>query len=369
MKKTLSVLILLFLLFSFSMPALAEEASISAKAAIVYEPETGTVLYEKNIDDKMLIASTTKIMTALIALENCSLDDVVTITKESVGVEGSSLYLTAGDTYTMQELLYGLMLESGNDAASAIAIHVAGDIISFADLMNERANQIGCSNTHFTNPHGLDDETHYSSARDLALITAEALKNEDFVKIVSTKSISINSKSYTNHNKLLWMCEGVIGVKTGYTKSAGRILVSCAERNGMRLICVTLSDPNDWNDHILLYEDMFSNYKVFSTPAVDVPVGTVDVISGTSNTVSVFPANCTNLLVSPESEVDVTVLLPKFVYANITKGEIAGQLVVTKNGEQIFTTDLVYSDSVDTDTTQLLTFTDRLYREIKRLIP
>ncbi len=189
----------------------------------------------------MLIASTTKIMTALVVLENCSPDDQVKILPEYTSVEGSSMYLKAGESYTVRDLLYGMLLVSGNDAATALAYYCGGSIAGFAEMMNAKAREMGLTNSSCKNPHGLDADGHYSSAEDLAEITREAMKNELFAKIVGTKTYTIGEQTYMNHNKLLWNYDGMLGVKTGYTMAAGRSLVSCAERNGLRLICVTLS--------------------------------------------------------------------------------------------------------------------------------
>ena len=201
------------------------------------------------------MASTTKIMTALVAIENCPIDKMVTVSPEAVGVEGSSVYLKANEKISMESLLYALLLSSANDAAAAIAYEVAGGIPEFAELMNEKAKSLGLENTHFANPHGLDDAEHYTTARELALIARAALENETFSKIVSTKkkTISIHdgeeSRLLVNHNRLLFEYDDVVGVKTGYTKKCGRTLVSAAEKDGVHLIAVTLSDGNDWVDH------------------------------------------------------------------------------------------------------------------------
>jgi D-alanyl-D-alanine carboxypeptidase len=180
------------------------------------------------------------------------------IPKEAVGIEGSSMYLREGEVLTLQELLYGLMLHSGNDAATALAIYCGGTVEGFSQLMNDKAHRLGLTGTHFENPHGLDSPNHYSTARDLAVLAAYAMKNPIFARTVSTKNVRVGERSLQNHNKLLWRVEGADGVKTGYTKAAGRILVSSATRDGRRLICVTINDGNDWADHAVLLEDGFS---------------------------------------------------------------------------------------------------------------
>lgn len=261
---------------SFRLPA---PPTVSAASAIVMDADTGAVLYEEAADVQSRIASTTKIMTALVALESLLLSDEFTVPAEACNIEGSSIYLKPNQTVTIETLLYGLMLESGNDAAVALAYACCGDVEQFVQRMNETAHRLGLKNTHFDNPNGLDSPTHYSTARDLAALSAYALKNESFVQIVSTKSITRDGISMRNHNRLLWSCEGVFGIKTGYTKAAGRILVSAAQRDDRRLIVVTIRDGNDWQDHAALYDYGFSNYDrevairagqyAFSLPTMD----------------------------------------------------------------------------------------------------
>ena len=233
----------------------------SAGSLCLLDADTGEVLVEKNADHPSLIASTTKIMTALVVTERCDLDRLVTVPPEATGIEGSSMYLKTGEQLTVRELLYGLMLHSGNDAAVALALCSAGSVERFVGWMNETAQRLALTGTKFANPNGLDDENNYSTARDLAVLTRYALKNADFLQIVSTRSIRAAGRCLTNHNRLLWSLKGAIGVKTGYTRAAGRILVSAAERCGRRLIVVTINDGNDWRDHSSLYDYGFSRYQ------------------------------------------------------------------------------------------------------------
>lgn len=235
-------------------------AQISAKHAIVMDADTGNVLYAENENGRARIASTTKIMTALLVLENMDPTREITVPAEACGIEGSSLYLRPNECLTVRELLYGLMMHSGNDAAAALALCCAGCTEDFVAQMNAKARELGLNDTHFANPSGLDDPQNYSTAHDLARLTAYALQNDEFLRIVSTKSIQIGTRSLQNHNRLLRTLDGAIGVKTGYTKAAGRILVSAAERNGRRLIVVTLNDPDDWRDHARLYDECFASY-------------------------------------------------------------------------------------------------------------
>lgn len=233
-------------------PAVAEALEVSATAAVLMDADMGQVLYEKNGDRQMLIASTTKIMTALVVLEHAAPDDVITVTPDHMA-EGSSMYLRAGETVRVEELLYGLLLCSGNDAALALT-ECAGGLTPFVALMNEKAAALGMAHTSFANPNGLDADGHYSTARDMAVLAAAAVENPTFRRICSSRSVTIGQRTMENHNRLLRQVEGCIGLKTGYTRAAGRTLVSCAERDGCRLVAVTLQDGNDWADHAALYD-------------------------------------------------------------------------------------------------------------------
>ena len=233
-------------------PAVAEALEVSATAAVLMDADMGQVLYEKNGDRQMLIASTTKIMTALVVLEHAAPDDVITVTPNHMA-EGSSMYLRAGETVRVEELLYGLLLCSGNDAALALT-ECAGGLTPFVALMNEKAAALGMAHTSFANPNGLDADGHYSTARDMAVLAAAAVENPTFRRICSSRSVTIGQRTMENHNRLLRQVEGCVGLKTGYTQAAGRTLVSCTERDGCRLVAVTLQDGNDWVDHAALYD-------------------------------------------------------------------------------------------------------------------
>ena len=233
-------------------PAVAEALEVSATAAVLMDADMGQVLYEKNGDRQMLIASTTKIMTALVVLEHAAPDDVITVTPDHMA-EGSSMYLRAGETLRVEELLYGLLLCSGNDAALALT-ECAGGLTPFVALMNEKAAALGMTHTSFANPNGLDADGHYSTARDMAVLAAAAVENPTFRRICSSRSVTIGQRTMENHNRLLRQVEGCVGLKTGYTQAAGRTLVSCTERDGCRLVAVTLQDGNDWADHAALYD-------------------------------------------------------------------------------------------------------------------
>lgn len=233
-------------------PAVAEALEVSATAAVLMDADMGQVLYEKNGDRQMLIASTTKIMTALVVLEHAAPDDVITVTPNHMA-EGSSMYLRAGETVRVEELLYGLLLCSGNDAALALT-ECAGGLTPFVALMNEKAAALGMAHTSFANPNGLDADGHYSTARDMAVLAAAAVENPTFRRICSSRSVTIGQRTMENHNRLLRQVEGCVGLKTGYTQAAGRTLVSCTEQDGCRLVAVTLQDGNDWADHAALYD-------------------------------------------------------------------------------------------------------------------
>ena len=333
MRKFILVTSFLFLLLNQSAFAAEEAPSVSAQSAIVYQADCGRILYEKQADRKMLIASTTKIMTAILAIETCDLTESVLITQEMADVEGSSMYLKAGESYSVQELLYGLLLASGNDAATALAVHTAGDERAFAALMNEKAAILGMKNTSFENPHGLDGEKHYSTAKDMAVLADYAMKNDIFAKIAGTRHISIKGLTYVNHNKLLWRCDGVKGVKTGYTLAAGRTLVTCCEREGQRLICVTLSARDDWNDHQALYDWAYGRYHNQVILEKDTQY-TVPIVSGTDDTIRVEPLTDVSVFADEDDQVSYYVELPSFVFRPVRIGDYAGRIVVTVNGIQ-----------------------------------
>ena len=246
---------------------------VSARAAVLIDAASGAVLFEKNSSERLPMASTTKIMTAYVILNSLPLDRVVTVPKEATRIEGSSIYLQENEEITVETLLYGLLLESGNDAAHTLAVACAGNIPAFAEKMNQAGARMGLQNTCFQNPHGLTAEGHYTTAYELARITAAALQNPTFKAIVSTQkklAPSMDGKLtrlFLNHNKLLRYYDGAIGVKTGYTKAAGRCLVSAAERNGQTFIVVTLDDGNDWNDHTRLLDYAFENFDTLEIAA------------------------------------------------------------------------------------------------------
>ena len=325
------------------------EIDVSARSAILYEPSSGKVIYEKNSREMLPMASTTKIMTAIVAIENSDCAKIVSVSEDAVGIEGSSIYLYPGEKLSMSDLIYALMLESANDAATAIAIEIAGSVDAFAELMNRKAKELGLENTSFSNPHGLDEEGHYTTAYDLARLAGYALQNEQFKEIVSTYKRVIpmldgeGSRLLLNHNKLLKRYDGAIGVKTGYTKKSGRCLVSSAERDGMSLIAVTLNAPSDWEDHEKMLDLGFSMYKkiVLCEPGserISVPcVGSAD-----KNEVTVTNKSELSVVMrSDESDITQIVELKRFCFAPISEGEVLGKVCYYSNGVLLGESELV----------------------------
>ncbi len=320
---------------------------ISAGSAILMDGQTGRVLYSHNAEKRSLIASTTKIMTALVVCEQCNVLDRVRIPQEAVGIEGSSIYLKAGEVLTVQELLYGMMLCSGNDAAAALAIYCGGTVEGFAEMMNDKARMLGLKDSHFVNPHGLDAPDHYSTAHDLAVLADHAMENPIFAKTVSTKTVTIGGRSLRNHNKLLWQVDGADGVKTGYTKAAGRILVSSALRQGRRLICVTINDGNDWKDHKDLYQKGFADFQLYKLVTAGQVLGNIDILGGQKDRVRViaqedfyYPlaqGECPQLRFSNKS----------FVYAPVAEGEDAGFAYICLGGQAVGKVQLEFEETVE----------------------
>ena len=321
--------------------------AVSAQKAILLDCGADRVLYEKNADSRSLIASTTKIMTALLICEQCNVLDRMAIPKEAVGIEGSSIYLREGEIMTLQELLYGLMLHSGNDAATALAIYCGGTVEGFAEMMNDKAYRLGLTGTHFENPHGLDSPGHYSTAADLAKLGAYAMKNPIFAQTVSTKSVKIGQRSLTNHNKLLWRVEGAEGIKTGFTKAAGRILVSSAQRDGRRLICVTINDGNDWQDHATLLENGFSKYAVKQILKKGETVGTVELAGGLEGQVQLLAAEDFSYPLAANEKVEILLSGPGFAYAPAVQGQKGATAYLCIGDSCIGKVDAVYAETVE----------------------
>lgn len=358
MKKIISLIISLSMIFSLSCSSTFAESSIgtSARGAILIEAKSGEVLYEKNANQILQMASTTKILTTLLCLESGNLDEYFTVDSEAIKVEGSSMGLQEGDLVTKRILCYGMMLPSGNDAANATAVKIAGSQEKFAELMNNRAKEIGMNNSHFVTPSGLDDYTdlHYSTAYDMALLAREALKNPEFAQICSTKNAKVEfgnpayARWLTNSNKLLTSCEGVIGVKTGFTDKARRCLVSACERDGVTLICVTLNDPNDWQDHANLYDYGFSRMQKINIPIENQNM-VVNVVGGKRELAYLKLSEPSQLTLYKGNSQQITkkIILPKFCYAPLNKGEIVGEVQYYSGDELIKNIPIMVDESVE----------------------
>ncbi len=316
--------------------------SVSGECAALYLPQKDLFLYEKAAKKRHPMASTTKIMTALVAIEATSPEEEVIISSEAVGVEGSSAYLRAGEHQTMENLLYALLLASANDAAAAIAIYVGGSIEGFADMMNEKAESLGLTDTHFTNPHGLADPDHYTTAADLARIAAAAMENERFSDIAGTKHKVIrvhdgeSVRSLSNHNRLLRSYEDCVGVKTGFTKASGRCLVSAARRDGMLAIAVTLDAPNDWQDHTSLLDYGFSRYRGQMPLGDTLPTVPLSVLGGAEESMTVSPEKIPFFLTEKNApDISATIEANRMAVAPIKKGDVLGYIRYFENGVEI----------------------------------
>lgn len=329
----------------------AEEApALSAASAVLMDADSGRILYAKNADESQLIASTTKLLTALTALESGhSLDEVVTVRPEWTGIEGSSLYLRAGEEITLEELLYGLLLRSGNDAAQAVAGYCAESVEAFVERMNETARRLGMTDSRFANPSGLDHPEHYSTARDMAVLARACLENEKLRTIVSTRSVTMGSRILTNHNKLLSQYEGCIGLKTGFTEKAGRTLVSAAERDGMTLICVTLNAPDDWRDHAALFDYGFARYGRRCLVGEGEPVCKMSVQGSLVPLREVQACRSLWAALAEGEEPEQVIVLEEERTSPLGKNECVGEVLYTLNGVELGRTDLIVAQTVPCD--------------------
>ena len=351
MLKKIVALLLVILLVTPTFPIVSVFASlsVSAQSAILIDAATGNIIYEKNARERRSMASTTKIMTAFIALTDFDIDSETVITDEMIAVEGTSLGLRAGDKISLHDLVRGMMLTSGNDAATAIAISLCGSVKKFASLMNDKAKELGMSDTSFVTPSGLDADDHFTTAYDMAILTREALKNNDFRDIVSSSNLCISfgdpKEEHTvyNHNRLLRSYEGAIGVKTGFTKKSGRCLVSAAERNGVTLIAVTLYDPDDWRDHKNMLDYGFANT---SQIILNGETQVQNVVGGSKDTISAYvPNHELNIAGNIDrSQVQSVILMDRFAYAPIKKGDILGKIVYTYKDTEIYTADIIANE-------------------------
>lgn len=325
-KRILTVLLIISqLIIPISVKAAAP--SVSALAYVLMDAVTGDVLASKNADKNLSMASTTKILTALLLMEAEEPDTAIQITPQMVNVEGSSMGLRAGYTVKRSDLYYGLMLSSGNDAANVTAFHMAGSLENFSVMMNNKAKEIGLKNSGFVTPSGLDAENHFTTAYDMAVLTKYALKNPTFCRVAATQSITLyyagGYHTLTNHNKLLRIYDGCIGVKTGFTSKSGRCLVSAAQRNGQTLICVTLNDPNDWNDHISLLDYGFSRSKQV-TVSPQIP-STAPIVGGCEQKVKLRALDVEiSVFEERKNDINCKINIPSILYAPIEIGQTVG---------------------------------------------
>ena len=333
------------------------DANTSAKAMIVMETLHDKVLYSKNKDMQLPMASTTKIVTAITVIENCdNLDELITVPRKATLVEGSSIYLRENEKLSIRDLLYGLMLQSGNDAAETLALHIGdGSIERFAELMNETAKKCGAQNSNFVTPHGLDDKDHYTTAYDLAKITSYALKNPVFQEIVSTKKHVIKATEHNtartllNKNKLLNSLEGCDGVKTGYTKKSGRCLVSSCTRDGMQVVCVVLNDGPMFEDSINLINKAFNEYKLYEVLPSYKFVDDITVEDGKSETLRLYNKDGYSVVATEEEikNYKVEYDYEKIVKAPVEKDTKLGEVKIYYDNSLIFTENLYNIESVE----------------------
>jgi D-alanyl-D-alanine carboxypeptidase len=325
----------------------------SAQAACLLASD-GEILYQKNASAQLPMASTTKIMTALVVLETLPLSTVVSVSKEAIEVEGSSAYLLENELLTVEDLLYALLLQSANDSAVALALAVSPDLESFVEKMNQKAFDLGLSGTRFANPHGLDHADHYTTATDLARLSMIALQREDFRTITSTKTYTCTSdkgisRTFTNHNRLLFSYDGCIGVKTGYTQRSGRCLVSAAEKDELTLVFVTLNDPSDWKDHARALDYGFSAYSRVTLAVSGQYCYLVPVVSGEKSILLCSNDSGLELWVKTGSDIEMSVELPRFGYAPFNCGDVIGKLVFYSGNKCIAQLPLSVTEGVEAE--------------------
>lgn len=350
MKRLISLITAMSCVFIMA-NAVHAEPSVSAVSAILMNADTGEILYEKNAHEKRAIASTTKILTALLTILSGELDKSFTVDSCAIRVEGTSMGLREGDIVTRRALLYGMLLPSGNDAANAAAVSISGSTEAFAEKMNSFAKAIGMNESNFVTPSGLDAQGHYSTAYDMALLTRYALENEIFAEIcaLSQAKVSFGNPPYErtlyNSNKMLWRYDGATGVKTGFTDNARRCLVSSAERDGERLICVTLNAPDDWNDHTKLLD---YGFRLLQCVEPDLSGLFVDVVGAPLQKARVIPSDrlFVGVTEAQSSEVSVDVRLVSFVYSGASAGEKVGTATLHCGGVALATVDLLLQEDV-----------------------
>ncbi len=342
LKRIIAFFIVLSISFSCLCVCVnAQELTLSAKSAILINAQTNEVVYEKNAYEKRGMASTTKIMTSILALENGNLAKSVTAKDVDVHIEGTSIGLKDGDKITLETLVAGMLLESGNDAANVTARAVGGSKEKFISLMNRKAKEIGMENTCFKNPSGLTEDGHFSTAFDMALLGSYAIKNEHFRRICSQEFLRVSygnpeyQRTFTNHNKLLQSFDGVFGIKTGFTKASGRCLVSAAEKDGVTLVAVTLSAPDDWNDHKKLLEYGFDKVKAY-TETFDVENIEINVVGSDNKTIKVkLKSDLVYTSIKQYTNTETVVFSEHFLYADVKKGEVVGLVKVYSSDKKL----------------------------------
>lgn len=370
LKKTFIIITVLLSVFLLSVSSLAlGEDAISAASAVLYYPDGEEVLFEKNSREVRSMASTTKLMTSLIAVENCTPNLKTRITQKMVNVEGTSSGLSENDVVTLSDLVYCMMLESGNDAANAAALTLANSFEAFAVLMNKRAEEIGMKDTSFVTPSGLDAEMHYTTAFDMALLASECMKNRELLNIASEEKYTVffddSEKNVTlyNHNKLLQTYDGCVGLKTGFTKKSGRCLVSAAERDGVMLVAVTLNAPDDWSDHKKMLDYGFEQIKNKKADT-SFQMYSVPVTGGVEQSVGVESDDVTLHVTDETVNIERIVYLNKFLYSPVEKGEIIGYAEYVQGEKVIGRTFLRADRTIEKKTKEK--FSDRLKSLVDR---
>lgn len=349
MLKRILLFLTVFCLMTVSVGAL-DQSDVSAECAVLISEQTGEIIFQKNAYTHHSMASTTKIMTSLIAAESGRIRDEIVVSENMINVEGTSMGLLPGDSVSLLELIYGMLLPSGNDAANVTACYIGGNVENFAKLMNNKAREIGMNNTNFVTPSGLDDENHYSCAYDMALLGRYAIQNPIFKTVCSSKKATLSygnppyRRTLYNHNRLLSTYKYALGIKTGFTKKSGRCLVSYAQKDGVGLVAVTLNAPNDWSDHKKMLDFGFSE------------VNSVEIKADIPKTVKVVGGNVENLSVKSdpfifyginESKVTQEILTDRIIYAPIKKGDKIGEVRYFFDGNIICTKDIVADDDID----------------------
>ncbi len=368
-------IITLTILILFSNITVRASFELSAESAILIDCETGRIIYEKNKDAKMAMASTTKIITAITAIEHGNLSDVVTVSANAALTEGSSVWLSEGEKLTLNDLLYALMLESGNDASVAIAEHIGGNVEGFSELMNAVCRKAGATSTNCVTPSGLDDELHFTTAQDLAMITRYAMTSDTFREIVSTYKTTIPwegnewDRTLVNHNKMLTLYEGADGVKTGYTKKSGRCLVSSAEKDGWRVIAVTLNAPDDWNDHIKMLNFAFDNFKESEKlTECGKSIGKITVSSSKNGHINYgFSEEISVRKLYDEEKIKININVPDEIKAPVYKGDIVGSADLYLNDMYYRTVDLLSLEDAEIYETSDIIF-DNFEKLLKTLL-